>query len=291
MPAPSSPATGCSSTRGGVTMRSSARSTRRPAMWSGKRPIQHRTSCILRRSSTGWDRSRPRRFSDGKLFTFGISGILSGFDLATGQLLWRRDAPAAGPYYGTAMSPVVEGDLLIAHVGGHGPRGPHGVRYSERRGTMELVRRRTVVRVSGRLGARWRTAGRDLHAELSRGDRRGIGRAALAGAVHDPIGTERRHADRRGRHRDLLRPGEGPQRAPGRESRRVDDAHDLGKPERVVLHELAGDRRWRHLRTLGSQQRAIRLRRRCHGRHAVDVRRAPGRQCCGRAGRRPCCCC
>ena len=57
--------------------------------------------------------------SDGKLFTFGISGILSGFDLATGQLLWRRDAPAAGPYYGTAMSPVVEGDLLIAHVGGH----------------------------------------------------------------------------------------------------------------------------------------------------------------------------
>ncbi len=56
---------------------------------------------------------------DGKLFTFGISGILSGFDLATGQLLWRRDAPAVGPYYGTAMSPVVEGDLLIAHVGGH----------------------------------------------------------------------------------------------------------------------------------------------------------------------------
>ncbi len=56
---------------------------------------------------------------DGKLFTFGISGILSSFDLATGRLLWRRDAPAVGPYYGTAMSPVVEGDLLIAHVGGH----------------------------------------------------------------------------------------------------------------------------------------------------------------------------
>ena len=55
----------------------------------------------------------------GRVFTLGISGILSGFDITTGRLLWRREAPEVGPYYGTAMSPVVDGDLLIAHVGGH----------------------------------------------------------------------------------------------------------------------------------------------------------------------------
>ena len=63
-------------------------------------------------------RSTPT-ISDGKVCTFGISGILSCFDLATGQLLWRKNAPPVGPYYGTAMSPVVTGDFLVAHVGGH----------------------------------------------------------------------------------------------------------------------------------------------------------------------------
>ena len=57
--------------------------------------------------------------SEGKLFTFGISGILSGLDAATGRVLWRKEAPSVGPFYGTAMSPIVEGALLIAHVGGH----------------------------------------------------------------------------------------------------------------------------------------------------------------------------
>ena len=57
--------------------------------------------------------------SDGKLFTLGLSGILSGLDAETGEVLWRREAPAVGPIYGTGMSPIVDGDRLIAHVGGH----------------------------------------------------------------------------------------------------------------------------------------------------------------------------
>jgi outer membrane protein assembly factor BamB len=56
--------------------------------------------------------------AQGRVFTLGISGILSAHDVATGKVLWRLDAPATPPEFGTAMSPIVDGGLLIAHVGG-----------------------------------------------------------------------------------------------------------------------------------------------------------------------------
>jgi outer membrane protein assembly factor BamB len=60
--------------------------------------------------------------SDNKLFTLGISGILSCYDAASGKLLWRREFSktnkSTSPLYGTAMSPLVDRGLLIAHVGG-----------------------------------------------------------------------------------------------------------------------------------------------------------------------------
>jgi outer membrane protein assembly factor BamB len=55
--------------------------------------------------------------ADGRVFTFGISGILSAHDLSTGKLLWRTPAPPAPPEFGTAMSPVVVGSNVIVHVG------------------------------------------------------------------------------------------------------------------------------------------------------------------------------
>ena len=54
----------------------------------------------------------------GRVFTFGISGILSAFDLASGKLIWRVPAPGVLPDYGTASSPLVDGSSVIAHVGG-----------------------------------------------------------------------------------------------------------------------------------------------------------------------------
>lgn len=55
----------------------------------------------------------------GRVIALGISGILSALDAATGKVRWRRPAPATLPMYGTAMSPAVDGALVIAHVGGH----------------------------------------------------------------------------------------------------------------------------------------------------------------------------
>ena len=55
----------------------------------------------------------------GRVFTFGVGGILSAFDLASGKLIWRVPAPAVLPEYGTATSPLVDGNSVIAHVGGY----------------------------------------------------------------------------------------------------------------------------------------------------------------------------
>jgi outer membrane protein assembly factor BamB len=56
--------------------------------------------------------------ADGRVFTLGISGIFSAHDLATGKLLWRKNAPPTPPEYGTAASPLVDGGSVIAFLGG-----------------------------------------------------------------------------------------------------------------------------------------------------------------------------
>jgi outer membrane protein assembly factor BamB len=58
-------------------------------------------------------------FADGRIFTFGISGILSAFDAASGKQLWQKPAPEVGPTFSTSQSPLVDRGLLIAHVGGN----------------------------------------------------------------------------------------------------------------------------------------------------------------------------
>jgi outer membrane protein assembly factor BamB len=61
-------------------------------------------------------------YSQGKIYTFGITGVLSCHDAQSGRLRWRKEFskeyPNTSPLYGTAMSPVVMDGLLIAHVGG-----------------------------------------------------------------------------------------------------------------------------------------------------------------------------
>ena len=57
-------------------------------------------------------------FADGRLFTLGMSGIVTAWDADTGRRLWQMEAPPVQPTYHTAMSPVVDGDLMIVHIGG-----------------------------------------------------------------------------------------------------------------------------------------------------------------------------
>ena len=59
--------------------------------------------------------------SEGRLFTIGVSGLLSSWDARTGALQWRNDYSASADtsqlFYGTAASPLLDRDLLIVHVG------------------------------------------------------------------------------------------------------------------------------------------------------------------------------
>jgi outer membrane protein assembly factor BamB len=57
----------------------------------------------------------------GKLFTLGISGIVTAFDATSGVRLWQTAAPAEPPYFSAASSPVADGELVLAHPGNYGP--------------------------------------------------------------------------------------------------------------------------------------------------------------------------
>lgn len=60
----------------------------------------------------------------GRLYTLGISGILTSWDLASGKRVWQKDFAgehrSTSPAFGAAMSPAIFDGMLIAHVGGAG---------------------------------------------------------------------------------------------------------------------------------------------------------------------------
>ena len=57
----------------------------------------------------------------GKVVAFGVTGVLTCYDLASGKKLWRKDFAGEfekpHPAWGVACSPVIEGNLCIAAVG------------------------------------------------------------------------------------------------------------------------------------------------------------------------------
>jgi outer membrane protein assembly factor BamB len=91
-------------------------------LWRKSYPAPYRMNPAARAHGKG-PKSTPV-VSDGKIFTFGISGILSCYDAATGKPYWQKefsgDFSSTSPLYGVAMSAMVDHGLLIAHVGGDG---------------------------------------------------------------------------------------------------------------------------------------------------------------------------
>lgn len=61
---------------------------------------------------------------DGRVYTFGITGVLACFDAASGKLAWEVDAlkqyKAANLFFGTSCSPLVVGEHVLVNVGGKG---------------------------------------------------------------------------------------------------------------------------------------------------------------------------
>ena len=72
--------------------------------------------------STARHRAGPKStptYSSGRLFAHGMTGTVTAFDAASGEQLWQYPGTGLTPLFHTSMSPLVVGDLVIVHVGGH----------------------------------------------------------------------------------------------------------------------------------------------------------------------------
>jgi outer membrane protein assembly factor BamB len=87
-------------------------------IWRAAYPAQFTMSPATRQHGPG-PKSTPT-YANGRLFTLGMTGVVLAFDARDGKVLWQAPAPSSQPMYHTAMSPVVDGNLVIVHVGGPG---------------------------------------------------------------------------------------------------------------------------------------------------------------------------
>jgi outer membrane protein assembly factor BamB len=62
--------------------------------------------------------------ASGRVYTLGVTAVLTSFDAATGALKWRKDfskeIDTSKLFTGTAMSPIIANGLLIVHIGDDG---------------------------------------------------------------------------------------------------------------------------------------------------------------------------
>lgn len=89
-------------------------------LWRASQPISYQPHEAAMGHGKG-PKSTPV-VSNGNVYTLGISGVISAHDARTGKLKWRHEFskqyPKTSPLFGTAMSPIVDKGLVIAHVGG-----------------------------------------------------------------------------------------------------------------------------------------------------------------------------
>jgi outer membrane protein assembly factor BamB len=58
--------------------------------------------------------------ADGKLYSIGMTGVVTAFDAANGKQLWQKPGTRVVPIYTShAFSPLADRGLVIFHVGGH----------------------------------------------------------------------------------------------------------------------------------------------------------------------------
>jgi outer membrane protein assembly factor BamB len=72
-----------------------------------------------------------------RVYLFGVEGMLHCLSALDGKVIWKKDTTAdfgvQQNFFGVGSTPVVEGDLLIVHVGGS-PAGSPGIQSGEVKG-------------------------------------------------------------------------------------------------------------------------------------------------------------
>ena len=88
------------------------------AIWQTRYPAAFTMNSAAARHQAG-PKSTPV-FSNGRLYSIGMTGVVTAFDAVTGRQLWQKPGSSVVPLYTThSFSPLVDRDLVIFHVGGH----------------------------------------------------------------------------------------------------------------------------------------------------------------------------
>lgn len=88
-------------------------------LWKDSYPAPYKPASVAARHGRG-PFATPA-VERGRVFTFGIGGILSAYDLESGRKLWRHDFRdrfrRTHPSWGASNSPLVEGSLVVLGIG------------------------------------------------------------------------------------------------------------------------------------------------------------------------------
>jgi outer membrane protein assembly factor BamB len=87
-------------------------------VWSTRYPAPYSYQAAAAQHGPG-PKATPT-YDAGRIFTLGLGGVVTAFDATSGDILWQVPEPDVVPLYGTAASPLVDGDQVIVHVGGDG---------------------------------------------------------------------------------------------------------------------------------------------------------------------------